>query len=726
MVAEQRLIDMEQKINAMEEKMKSLEKQNEDLAEHMDEETAKRNKLDQEVKKLIEIKDIFGKDLQGTLTQMKVETEQKHGMFLNDLQSVIEGAKQKFSEVENHIKALHEAADIKFKEMDANIKNEGGGAGGSREKKNGFLPDKMMVPKNFTDDIATWRKWKEEVAKYFDDGKEGMKMVMDDVAKLKIPVTKEILEQACQDRPQLVEQVLRWKHVYRALEKLTGGEAAKVISTVPEENGFEAWRQLHLRFEPELEAQKNVVLLELHSIPPATSIEETKVKLVELRCRIAKAEDILSEPIQEMQKKTALLQVIDPITKQHTATLKEENFAKFYTVCMNFANNASMGVPQARTVNALEKMQKEEHDDGDHSHYEGHGYLNGMSRSDQCNNCGKFGHWARECPNKGKGKGKGDSNMSGEKGKGKGKGPATGCWQCGGDHYASQCPHSQKGGKSSSPKGSGKGFWGGKSKGNGRLNFMNEYSGWDQWEQPQAEAFCCSLKTVEPRQTKKMAWEEGRAKAVRTREHTGKSFLHNQFAALEDDEEHEEITERSEEKPVMMEMRKTKEPMPRVKRWRKLKITEMLAPIKTIEPEQINNITADGKWEEIELAVDSGATESVGPAELVAHVPTLPSPASQRGVMYEVASGHQIPNEGEKKFEAITEEGVPKKMCIQIADVNQGLLSVSKATKAGNRVVFDVDGSFIENKSTGSKTWLQERNGMYILKLWVGTKVNPF
>ena len=53
-----------------------------------------------------------------------------------------------------------------------------------------------------------------------------------------------------------------------------------------------------------------------------------------------------------------------------------------------------------------------------------------------------------------------------------------------------------------------------------------------------------------------------------------------------------------------------------------------------------------GNWRLLSLAVDSGATEFVGPHELLANVPTLPSLASQRGVMYEVASGHQIPNEG--------------------------------------------------------------------------------
>ncbi len=66
-----------------------------------------------------------------------------------------------------------------------------------------------------------------------------------------------------------------------------------------------------------------MVLLELHSTPAATTIEETKAKLVELKVRIAKAEDILGSAVTDMQKKTALLQVMDPITKQHAATLRE-------------------------------------------------------------------------------------------------------------------------------------------------------------------------------------------------------------------------------------------------------------------------------------------------------------------------------------------------------------------------------------------------------------------
>ena len=71
-----------------------------------------------------------------------------------------------------------------------------------------------------------------------------------------------------------------------------------------------------------------------------------------------------------------------------------------------------------------------------------------------------------------------------------------------------------------------------------------------------------------------------------------------------------------------------------------------------VEPEGVHAVVVDGEWEETEFAVDSGASESVTRADLPRSIPTTPGAASQRGVMYEVASGHHIANEGEKRSQA--------------------------------------------------------------------------
>ena len=87
-----------------------------------------------------------------------------------------------------------------------------------------------------------------------------------------------------------------------------------------------------------------------------------------------------------------------------------------------------------------------------------------------------------------------------------------------------------------------------------------------------------------------------------------------------------------------------------------------------------------------------------------------------------MANCEKISNLRENKFVGPSEEGTERNMTAQVCDVNKALLSVKRVVKAGNRVVFDEDGSYIEDKQTGEKMWMEENNGMYILKLWVGAK----
>jgi hypothetical protein len=169
---------------------------------------------------------------------------------------------------------------------------------------------------------------------------------------------------------------------------------------------------------------------------------------------------------------------------------------------------------------------------------------------------------------------------------------------------------------------------------------------------------------------------------------------------------------------MMVEKQKKKKKMPK---WVKPKAE--LRIFKTIMPESVNAITKPGEWECIELAVDSGATETVVGEDMLTSVETKDGWASKHGVEYEVANGERIPNMGEKKFEGITQEGLGRNITAQVCDVNKALLSVKKITAAGNRVVFDDEGSFIQDKVTQEKLWLREDNGMYMLKMWVKTAV---
>eukprot|EP00969_Alexandrium_andersonii_P000119 5376-Alexandrium_andersonii.AAC.2 len=58
-------------------------------------------------------------------------------------------------------------------------------------------------------------------------------------------------------------------------------------------------------------------------------------------------------------------------------------------------------------------------------------------------------------------------------------------------------------------------------------------------------------------------------------------------------------------------------------------------------------------------------------------------------------------------------------MEVQIADVKKPLASVRRICQAGNRVVFDEQGSYIEHKHTGMRTRIDQDDQGYAVALWL-------
>ena len=65
----------------------------------------------------------------------------------------------------------------------------------------------------------------------------------------------------------------------------------------------------------------------------------------------------------------------------------------------------------------------------------------------------------------------------------------------------------------------------------------------------------------------------------------------------------------------------------------------------------------------------------------------------------------------------MTEEGIPRLIGAHVCDVHKAFLSVNKIAAAGNIIFFDTEGSYGQDKKTDERL-LQERRGMYMLKLW--------
>ena len=133
-----------------------------------------------------------------------------------------------------------------------------------------------------------------------------------------------------------------------------------------------------------------------------------------------------------------------------------------------------------------------------------------------------------------------------------------------------------------------------------------------------------------------------------------------------------------------------------------------LGALVAICPETLNKAEkVNDEWEEVIFAVESGATETVVPSEMARQVEVQEGEAYRRGVQYEVASGSLIPNEGEKRFEAVSGEGVARNMVAQVCGVSKALMSVSKVTSAGHRVVFEQGNSYIEDMTTEERIYLK-------------------
>ena len=119
------------------------------------------------------------------------------------------------------------------------------------------------------------------------------------------------------------------------------------------------------------------------------------------------------------------------------------------------------------------------------------------------------------------------------------------------------------------------------------------------------------------------------------------------------------------------------------------------------------------------MGVDSGASATVvGPA-MIPNVETVEGDQKRKGVQYEVATGELIPNLGEKKFLAVSENNVARSLTSQVADVSQALLSVREMMASGHRIVFDSEGSYIQDKETGEGMDMRDDGSMFLLKLWV-------
>lgn len=164
--------------------------------------------------------------------------------------------------------------------------------------------------------------------------------------------------------PDMIE---RGKNLYRVLKKIVlHPEARALVVHVPDKNVWEAWRQIHGRFDPRNDAQANNVVQKL------MDFREWKVKsITHVPVMIAKWEGLArdhysrtgEEVLSEASRRHILLHTIPAAMQEHiriqTLLLKREDltYAKLRAFILDYAQQVE-SVATSMDMSALEAAAK--------------------------------------------------------------------------------------------------------------------------------------------------------------------------------------------------------------------------------------------------------------------------------------------------------------------------------------------------------------------------------
>jgi hypothetical protein len=125
-------------------------------------------------------------------------------------------------------------------------------------------------------------------------------------------------------------------------------------------------------------------------------------------------------------------------------------------------------------------------------------------------------------------------------------------------------------------------------------------------------------------------------------------------------------------------------------------------------------------YERVDLIVDSGASTSAIPSSAVPSINVETAPNSHLKV-YTSASGHQVKEKGFQNLTCHFQDGDKQNLKFKVMspDVPRGMVSVSECVRAGNRIVFDKDFSYIHNAQNNTYKRIYEKGGVFVLPLWI-------
>ena len=420
-----------------------------------------------------------------------------------DLQKIVDGCRDLYSKCEVTF------SEMKKEKALGNEGNSQGEGRGGVDKRRNYLPEKNLVPPVLKDDVAKWRMWRNESIDYFDVKNPGLgaflrHMSMYDGDEDLEGIRREAFNYNTTHGTMIDGDAS--VAIWRVLKKTTEGIPLNIVLNVNDENGIFAWVKLAKHFQASLDSMQGSALIEFASMAqPATSTADTKRQLTEYQSKIKFCEEITGKEIDPVHKKSVLLSMLDPETRRAVVQFQGKDEKELMKQVLLYINGIHQPTKKTNSGNGATPMVlgsmagkgneedpkqedwPENPDDPDADYWagwnDGDGYgweaqqqehLNAMKGKGgkkgkgKCFGCGSPEHKIQDCPKGKSGGGKswkgswqgsskgspkgypkgyqsGKWGQTGTKGAGK-RGPVDGCYNCGGDHYASVCPNGPAGG----------------------------------------------------------------------------------------------------------------------------------------------------------------------------------------------------------------------------------------------------------------------------------------
>ena len=161
----------------------------------------------------------------------------------------------------NDLQDLYDKCHLRIKDINEKLLHLPPGSHGERKEKWQLTRPKDMTPGIFAGKDEEWPRWKESVEDYVEAVYPGLKELLRVTSKEK----EEVLEKTVRDEGYVEAE---WSHrtaLFTLLKTKTEphSEARNLIMCVPRENGYEAWRTLTTRFEPQVGIRRMKEISEL-------------------------------------------------------------------------------------------------------------------------------------------------------------------------------------------------------------------------------------------------------------------------------------------------------------------------------------------------------------------------------------------------------------------------------------------------------------------------------